>query len=87
MPREAARKRCLQSPVIRQISPDSHVFPHLGHPVGCSTIVDCGGLIRSSRLRRVFLGMERHLLFTCPDECGNKPDAATRTSTRRVRQI
>jgi hypothetical protein len=87
MPREAARKRYLQSRVIRQISPDSHVFPHLDQMAGWSTIVDCGGLMRSSRLRWVFLGVERHLLFTCPDECGNEPDAATRTSTRRVRQI
>jgi len=87
MPREAARKRCLQSRDIRQISPDSHVFPHLDHPAGCATSVDCGGLMGPSRLRRVFLRVERHLLFTCLDECGNKPDAATRTSTRRVRQI
>ena len=87
MPREAAGKRCLQSPVFRQISPDSHVFPHLGHPAGCATIIDRGVLMRPSRLRQVLLGVERHLLFTYPDECGNKPDAATRTSTRRVRQI
>lgn len=87
MPREAARTRCLQSPVFRHISPDSHVFPHLGHPAGYATIVDCAELMRLSRLRQVFLKVERHLLFTCPDECGNQPDAATRTSTRRVRQI
>ena len=87
MPREAAWKRCLQSPVFRQISPDSHVFPHLGHSAGRASIADRGGLMRLSCCLWVFLGVERHLLITYPDECGNKPDAATRTSTRRVRQI
>lgn len=87
MPREAAWKRSLQSPVIRQISPDSHVFPHLGHAAGNASVVDCGGLMRLSHCLQVFLRVERHLLFTCPDECGMKLDAAPRTSTRRVRQI
>ena len=85
MPREAARKHCLQVPVFRQISPDSHVFPHSGHSAGRATTSDRGVLMRTSRLLRVFLGVERHLLFTCPDECGMKRSAATRTSTRRVR--
>jgi len=87
MPREAARRRYLQSPDIREISPDSHVFPHLDHPAARATTFDRGVLMRTSRLLWGFLGVERHLLFTWPDEYGMKRSAATWPSTRRVRQF
>jgi hypothetical protein len=85
MPREAARKRCLQSPVFRQTSPDSHVFPHLGHSAGKAKSLARGVLMGLSGLLPALPGVERHLRFTCPDERGMKLSAATRTSTRRVR--
>ena len=85
MPREAARQRLLRSPVFRQVSPDSHDFPHIGPPEERVTTHTRGVLMRPSALLRTLQGVERHLLFTCPDECGISLRAATRTSTRRVR--
>ncbi len=85
MPREAAPKRGSTAPVFRQISPDSHVFPHCIRPGGRVNIDVRGGLIGLQYLLRPLPRMERHLLFTRPDERGIKPDAALRTGTRRVR--